>query len=51
MPQMSPIGWSWIVFFVIFGYTFFFVIFYYFFLLYVSLGNFSDKGLNYIWMW
>nr|YP_010016880.1 ATP synthase F0 subunit 8 [Scorpiops tibetanus]QOJ45411.1 ATP synthase F0 subunit 8 [Scorpiops tibetanus] len=51
MPQMSPIGWLWIIFFTIFGYLFFLILFYYFFSFFVYFSEFKFKKLSYFWMW
>nr|AAY16834.1 ATP synthase F0 subunit 8 [Tetratrichobothrius flavicaudis] len=51
MPQMSPLGWAWMVISVIFGYLLFLVFFYYVWVMSMFFGSFSFLGDSSCWVW
>nr|YP_001936648.1 ATP synthase F0 subunit 8 [Uroctonus mordax]ACA62672.1 ATP synthase subunit 8 [Uroctonus mordax] len=51
MPQMSPLGWAWMVVFVILGYFLFLMLFYFMFKYEIVLDEIKIKFMSFVWLW
>nr|YP_009412980.1 ATP synthase F0 subunit 8 [Vaejovis smithi]APW29072.1 ATP synthase F0 subunit 8 [Vaejovis smithi] len=51
MPQMSPLGWAWIILFVSFAYFLFLTIMYYIFFMVFGFYEISVNLVSLNWVW